>query len=100
MGEEIGVEVYLDKAPLKYDGLSYTEVWISEAQERMVFSVPEQNWEAFQTLCESEGVDATIVGKFVDHGRLVLKYHDQVVGDPNDGLSPRWSSANYSRRSL
>ncbi|MFM7844988.1 MAG: AIR synthase related protein, partial [Planctomycetota bacterium] len=33
MGEEIGAEVWLDKAPLKYDGLSYTEIWISEAQE-------------------------------------------------------------------
>ena len=39
MGEELGAEVWLDKAPLKYDGLTYTEIWISEAQERMVFSV-------------------------------------------------------------
>jgi len=100
MGEEIGVEVYLDKAPLKYDGLSYTEVWISEAQERMVFSVPEQNWEEFHALCESEGVDATIVGKFVDHGRLVLKYQDQVVGDLtmdflHDGRPPIIRDAHY-----
>ena len=36
MGEKIGARVDLDKAPLKYDGLSYTEIWISEAQERMV----------------------------------------------------------------
>ena len=37
MGEELGAEVWLDRVPLKYDGLSYTEIWISEAQERMVF---------------------------------------------------------------
>ena len=43
MGEEIGAEVWLDRVPLKYEGLSYTEIWISEAQERMVFSVPESN---------------------------------------------------------
>lgn len=100
MGEEIGVEVYLDKAPLKYDGLSYTEIWISEAQERMVFSVPDENWQEFKTLCESEGVDATIVGKFVDHGRLVLKYHDHVVGDLtmeflHDGRPPIIRDAHY-----
>ena len=40
MGEDTGAEVWLDRAPLKYSGLSYTEIWISEAQERMVLSVP------------------------------------------------------------
>jgi phosphoribosylformylglycinamidine (FGAM) synthase-like enzyme len=34
MGAEIGAEVWLERAPLKYEGLSYTEIWISEAQER------------------------------------------------------------------
>ena len=40
MGEKIGAEVWLERVPLKYEGLSYTEIWISEAQERMVFAVP------------------------------------------------------------
>src|SRR6185436_5765679 len=40
MGEAIGADVHLDRAPLKYQGLSYTEIWISEAQERMVLAVP------------------------------------------------------------
>ena len=44
MGEKIGAEVHLDRAPLKYEGLSYTEIWISEAQERMVLAVPEDKW--------------------------------------------------------
>ena len=44
MGEKIGAEVHLDRAPLKYEGLSYTEIWISEAQERMVLAVPEDRW--------------------------------------------------------
>ena len=38
MGEELGCEVHLDRVPLKYQGLSYDEIWISEAQERMVLS--------------------------------------------------------------
>src|SRR5256885_1241910 len=40
MGAEIGAHVDLDKVPLKYAGLRYDEIWISEAQERMVLSVP------------------------------------------------------------
>src|SRR5207253_5982391 len=46
MGEKIGAVVWLDKAPLKYEGLSYTEIWISESQERMVLAVPPENWTA------------------------------------------------------
>ncbi len=81
MGEEIGAEVWLEKAPLKYEGLSYTEIWISEAQERMVFAVPESNWAAFQQLCSSESVEATAIGKFTPTGQLTLKYEDQQVAE-------------------
>jgi phosphoribosylformylglycinamidine synthase len=80
MGAESGAEVWLDKAPLKYSGLSYTEIWISEAQERMVLAVPPGNWEAFERLCRSEGVEATIIGKFTDTQQLVLKYLGNEVG--------------------
>ncbi len=81
MGEGIGAEVWLERAPVKYAGLTYTEIWISEAQERMVLSVPPANWEALHAFCAAEGVEATVIGKFAPTGRLVLKYGDQVVGD-------------------
>ncbi|WP_435007292.1 phosphoribosylformylglycinamidine synthase subunit PurL [Tundrisphaera lichenicola] len=81
MGAEVGAEVELDRAPLKYEGLSYTEIWISEAQERMVLAVPPEHWPALRDLCESEGVEATDLGRFVDTGRLTLKYQGEVVGD-------------------
>ena len=100
MGEQIGAEVWLERAPVKYDGLSYTEIWISEAQERMVLSVPEENWEEVQKLCADESVEATIIGKFAPTGRLVLKYHDQVVCDLtmevlHDGRPPVIREAEY-----
>ena len=81
MGETIGAEVWLDRAPLKYEGLSYTEIWISEAQERMVLSVPPSSWDELQELCRSEGVEATIIGKFVPSERLQLKYNDVEVAN-------------------
>ncbi|OJW13647.1 MAG: phosphoribosylformylglycinamidine synthase II [Planctomycetales bacterium 71-10] len=81
MGAETGAVVDLEKAPLKYQGLSYTEIWISEAQERMVLAVPPEHWPAFRDLCASEGVEATDLGEFVATGRLTLRYHGQVVGD-------------------
>jgi phosphoribosylformylglycinamidine synthase len=81
MAEHIGAEVQLDRVPLKYDGLSYTEIWISEAQERMVLAVPPERWPELSALCASEGVEATIIGTFVPTGRLVLKFRDAEVAD-------------------
>ncbi len=103
MGGEIGAEVWLDRAPLKYDGLTYTEIWISEAQERMVFSVPEKNWARFEAVCAAENVEAVILGKFVPTGNLTLKYHDQVVGELSmhflhDGRPKTERQAVYSPR--
>ncbi len=101
MGEKIGAEVWLDKAPVKYAGLTYTEIWISEAQERMVLSVPAENWEKLRELCEAESVEATILGKFEPTGRLVLKYGSEVVGDLpmhllHEGRPPVIRSAEYA----
>jgi len=100
MGEKTGAEVWLDQCPLKYAGLSYTEIWISEAQERMVLAVPPENWEAFEAICASEGVEASIIGKFTETKRLVLKYEDQIVGDLemsllHDGRPPVVREAVY-----
>lgn len=105
MGEEIGAEVWLDRAPVKYAGLSYTEIWISEAQERMVLSVPEQSWDEFHSLCAAEGVEATVIGKFAPTGRLLLKYGEHIVGDLemdllHKGRPPVIRSANFSPQSF
>ena len=51
MASGLGAIVDLERAPLKYEGLSYTEIWISEAQERMVLAVPPEKWPELDSLC-------------------------------------------------
>lgn len=101
MGEELGAEVWLEKCPLKYEGLSYTEIWISEAQERMVLAVPAENWQELRELCESEGVEVAAIGQFVPTGRLHLTYKGQTAGDVSmaflhEGRPPVVRDAIYS----
>ncbi len=101
MGEQIGARVQLDRVPLKYAGLSYTEIWISEAQERMVLAVPPQSWERLERLCSDEGVEATVIGEFVPTGRLELRYQEHQVADLpmgflHDGRPPVVRSAEYT----
>jgi phosphoribosylformylglycinamidine synthase len=81
MGEHLGALVQLEQAPLKYEGLSYTEIWISESQERMVLAVPEASWPLLRDLCAGEDVEATVIGRFEPSGRLRLTYQGQQVAD-------------------
>ena len=81
MGEELGVVVDLEDIPLKYAGLSYTEIWISEAQERMVFAVPPKNIDRMLEIFSSEDVEAVVIGTFGNEGKLQLRYEKTVVGE-------------------
>ena len=78
--QQTGVRVFLEKVPLKYEGLSYTEIWISEAQERMVIAVPEEKIDDILKLFADEDVEAVIVADITDDGKLHLLYHGQTVG--------------------
>jgi phosphoribosylformylglycinamidine synthase len=81
MGEKLGAEVHLDRVPLKYDGLSYSEIWISEAQERMVLAVEPEKVDELLALFASENVEATVIGDFTGTGRLRLFYEGTQVAD-------------------
>ena len=82
MGEKLGAEAHLDRVLLKYAGLSYAEIWISEAQERMVLAVPPENVERILALFAAEDVEATIIGHYGTEGRkLHLFYGGERVGE-------------------
>jgi phosphoribosylformylglycinamidine synthase len=75
-----GAVVDLDQVPLKYQGLSYTEIWLSESQERMVVFLPKSHWERFAEVCAHHGVEATRIGALTDDKILRLCYQGQEVG--------------------
>ena len=64
MGRTLGATGHLDRAPLKYAGLSPTEVWISEAQERMVLAVPTNHLVQLRALANQHGVEMCELGVF------------------------------------
>jgi phosphoribosylformylglycinamidine synthase II len=81
MGATLGAEVDLDQVPLKYAGLSATEVWISEAQERMVLAVPPADWPRLAAVAAAEGVEISAIGTFTGTGRLVLRWQGVIAGE-------------------
>jgi phosphoribosylformylglycinamidine synthase len=80
MGRRIGARVLLEKIPLKYEGLEPWEIWISEAQERMVLAVPEANVEEVLGLFRNENTEATVIGEFTGDKKLTLTFNDETIG--------------------
>ncbi len=105
MGELIGAKAYIEKIPLKYEGLSYWEIWISEAQERMVFAVPPANADAFEAVCRKHDVEATDIGEFTDDKILTLSYEGNIVCELameflHDGIPKKHLNASWTKPEL
>ena len=81
MAEGVGADVDLAVVPLKYPGLQPWEIWLSEAQERMVVAVPSDNLPALQARCRRHGVQLADLGAFTGDGRLVVRHGGAVVLD-------------------
>ncbi|MGA2774468.1 MAG: phosphoribosylformylglycinamidine synthase subunit PurL [Candidatus Omnitrophota bacterium] len=79
MGADTGARVDLDKVPLKYSGLSYMEIWISESQERMVLSVAPEKIGELLKVFNDENLEATVIGKFSASKKLELYYKNNLV---------------------
>lgn len=81
MASSIGCDVELKKVKLKYPGLAPWEIWLSEAQERMVLAVPPENIPALQELCDTFDTELTDIGEFTGKHRLVVRYNGNPVVD-------------------
>jgi phosphoribosylformylglycinamidine synthase len=81
MSEPCGAEVELDLVPLKYPGLAPEEIWISEAQERMVLAVPPEKLAELLAVFHAEDVEATVIGRFTSTGKLSLRARGELVGE-------------------
>lgn len=81
MAEAVGADVELDDVPLKYPGLAPWEIWLSEAQERMVLAVPPDRLPALTARCRRQGVELADLGSFTGTGRLIVRAGGDTVVD-------------------
>lgn len=103
MSEEIGVQVDIIKASLKYQGLEPWEIWLSESQERMVAAIIPDKYEEFAAICCKHGVEIAALGTFgtpKGEPSLNVTYDGQQLIDLNydflkNGLAQREMVANW-----
>ncbi len=94
MADGVGADIDLELVPRKYPGLEPWEVWLSEAQERMVVSITAANLPALVERCVRVGVDVADLGAFTGDGRLVVRSAGTIVAEIDtaflhDGRPPR-----------
>ncbi len=94
-----GCEVWLDKVPLKYDGLDMWEIWVSESQERMTIAVKPEHIDRFMELSREHEVESTVIGIYTNTGKLHIKYQDKTSPQDktcvHDGTSPQDKTCAY-----
>ncbi len=110
MGEAIGAAVALECVPLKYVGLQPWEIWVSEAQERMVLAAPPEHVARLRAICAAYSVEMTVIGTFTSDRRLHLTYDGQTVADldmgflhggiPRRRLAAEWVAPPVERETL
>ncbi|VHI76249.1 phosphoribosylformylglycinamidine synthase [Streptococcus pyogenes] len=76
-----GLEIDLDKVPLKYQGLNGTEIAISESQERMSVVVRPSDVDAFIAACNKENIDAVVVATITEKPNLVMTWNGEIIVD-------------------
>ncbi len=100
MTKRWGATVRLDKAPLKYAGLLAWEIFLSEAQERMVIALPRENFSRIKEICRQEAVEWALIGDVTDSGRLLVEFKGETVCDLDmkflhEGLPKRTLQARF-----
>ena len=81
-----GCIVDIEKVPVKYQGLSPWQIWISESQERMTLAVPKKKWKELKKIFDRHGVEATVIGRFTDSSRCVVKWKGKKIMDIEMGF--------------
>ena len=76
-----GLEIDLNKVPLKYQGLNGTEIAISESQERMAVVVRPEDVDAFVVECNKENIDAVVVATVTEKPNLVMHWNGETIVD-------------------
>ena len=74
-----GIDIYLDKVPLKYEGLKPFEIAISESQERMAVVIDKEDFDEFMAYAKEENLEASLVARVTDNNTMTLYYKDDTV---------------------
>ena len=92
-----GLDIWLDRVPVKYSGMNETELAISESQERMAVVVEAKDEEAFKKYCHEENIEVTHVAEVTDTQRMRMFYKDIIAVDLKRSFIDSAGARHYSK---
>ena len=95
-----GLDIYLDRVPVKYSGLNSTELAISESQERMSVVVEAKDKDEFMAYCASENIEVTHVADVTDSARMRMFNGDRLVVDLSREFIDSAGAKHYSKATV
>ena len=95
-----GLDIYLDRVPVKYSGLNATELAISESQERMAVVIEAADEERFTALCAADNVEVTHVADVTDSGRMRMFFHGEKVCDLTREFIDSAGARHYAKAAI
>ncbi len=95
-----GLDIYLDRVPVKYSGLNSTELAISESQERMSIVIEAKDKEEMIAYCRSENVEVTHVADVTDRGRMRMFNGDRLVVDLSREFIDSAGAKHYAKATV
>ena len=95
-----GLDIYLDRVPVKYSGLNATELAISESQERMAVVIEACDKERFMSLCAADNVEVTHVADVTDSGRMRMYFRGQKVCDLSREFIDSAGARHYTKAAI
>jgi phosphoribosylformylglycinamidine synthase len=79
--DDAGIDVHLDRVPLREEGMEPWEIMISESQERMVAVVRPEMLDAVRGVCARWELPCTPIGEVTGSGALRAFHDGDVVGE-------------------
>lgn len=92
-----GLDIYLDRVPVKYSGMNSTELAISESQERMAVVIEAKDEELFKEYCHSENIEVTHVADVTDTERMRMYNKGELVVDLRRDFIDSAGAKHYSK---
>ena len=95
-----GLDIYLDRVPVKYTGLNATELAISESQERMAVVIAAPDKERFMALCAADNVEVTHVADVTATGRMRMFLGGEKVCDLSRSFIDSAGAHHFARAAV
>ena len=95
-----GLDIYLDRVPVKYSGLNTTELAISESQERMAVVIDVKDREEFESYCRSENVEVTYVADVTDTRRMRMFNKGKLMVDLSRAFIDSAGAKHYAKAEI